>query len=104
MSRYSVRYADARSAVRSGHDMRKTGHRPDALERQRSPTVRLDDTIRRIDNKADAVRKRPVEIPENSADLHDRMRYRAPRVTQRVGSSRARVEPAGQGDDLEEGG
>src|SRR5688500_1243410 len=48
----------------------KTRHRPDALERQRSAAVRLDDAIRGVDDEADAVGQRPIEVPENRAERH----------------------------------
>src|SRR6185503_2988048 len=46
---------------------RQTGHRPDALERKRRSPVRLDDAIRGVDDEANAVGERAIEIPEHGA-------------------------------------
>jgi len=48
----------------------QSGHRPDALEHERRAAVRLDDTIRGVDDKANAIGERPVEIPEHCAGAH----------------------------------
>src|SRR5207249_4289727 len=49
---------------------RQSRHRPDAVERQRRPAMRLDDAIRRVDDEANAVGERAVEIPQDRPQRH----------------------------------
>ena len=70
-------FADSTQYLPEDRFERQPRHRPDALEVKRRTTVSLDDAIRRIDDEADAVRERPVQIPEHGAEGHRRDADRA---------------------------